>query len=143
MEAIYVINARLGGGGIGNTAYYAVLGPQRAGCLKRVICSSNRQVVIPPQQLRTLGLVGRAMKRVAFLDKSGRLNDWANVVFDNWSSLVLESCDVLHCWSDLGHTLRRGKGLATTTVVEAMIHPIALRDILLREAARWGTRTSD
>jgi len=143
MEVIYSINARFGGGGTGNTALYAVLGPERARQLKRVICSSNAQKEIPAQRVRTLGLVGRIMKRIAFADNSGRLNDWADRVFDFWSSAVLEPCDVLHCWSDLGRTLRRGKSLQAITIIECMMHPAALKSVLMGEAAKWGVRPAD
>jgi glycosyltransferase involved in cell wall biosynthesis len=143
MEVIYSINARLGGGGIGNTAYYAVSGPERTGELKRVICSSNARSELPRRRVRALGVAGQIIKRLAFADKSGRLNDWANRIFDRWSSIVLERCDVLHCWSDLSQTLARGKRLGAVTVVECMMHLAALRSILLREAAKWELRPAD
>ena len=144
MDVIYAINARLGGGGIGSTALNAVLGPERAGCLKRVICSSNAQAAIRPRQVRSLGMLGRVIKRVAFLDKSGRLNDWADPLFDRWASAVLEPSTVLHCWNDLGHTLARGNALGTLSVVEcSMPHPDFLTEILHAEAARWGVVPTD
>ena len=143
MDVIYAINARLGGGGIGNTSFQAVQGPERAKCLKRVICSSNAQTDIPRQRVRSLGPIGRLMKRIAVTDASGRLDEWVNVVFDLWSSAVLEPCDVLHCWSDLGRTLARGKRQRAVTVLECMIHPTALSDMLFRELGKWGARPID
>lgn len=144
MDVIYAINARLGGGGIGNTALNAVLGPERAGRLKRVICSSNAQAAIPPRRIRSLGLLGRAVKRIAHYDKSGRLNDWADPLFDRWARAALEPSAVLHCWNDLSRTLARGNALGTLTVVEcSMPHPDALAETLRAEAARWGSLPAD
>src|SRR5947209_4558564 len=109
MELIYSIHARLAGGGTGNTAYYAVLGLERAGQLRKVICSSYKVRELPPSRVRSLGTLGRAIKRTAAMDGSGKLNNWSDQLFDAWASRVLEPCTILHCWSDLPHTLRRGK----------------------------------
>ncbi len=143
MQTIYSIHAQLGGGGIGNTSYYAVLGPERAGVLKRVICSSNAQTAIPAPRIRSLGVLGRAMKRIAFADKSGKLDDWADRVFDLWSSVVLENCDVLHCWSDLSRTLARGKERKAVTILECMVHPVELSNVLQRESVKWEVTPAD
>lgn len=144
IKVIYAINGRLGGGGIGNTSYYAALGPERVDCLKRVICNSNAQTTIPSSRVRALGLIGRIAKRVAFMEKSGMLNDWVDVAFDHWASRVLESCTVLHCWNDLTRTLARGKKIGAVAVLESsMSHPISLAKILRKAAARWDVVPSD
>lgn len=143
MEVIYSINARLGGGGIGNTALHAVKGPARQGLLKRVICSSAVPGVLDPAKIRSLGLAGRMSKRLSVLEKSGRLNNLVNEAFSLWSSRVLESCDVLHCWSNLGRTLEKAKSQGALTVVEAMMHPKPLRSVLQKEETRWGVRSTD
>ncbi len=143
MEIIYSINARLAGGGIGDTAYYAVLGSYRAQCLKRVICSSSLPREIPREKIHSLGLFGRIQKRIASVDRSGRLNDAVDRFFDDWSSAALEECDLLHCWSDLGRTLTRGKAKKAVTVLECMAHPATLKRILERESNRWGVISPD
>lgn len=143
MNVVYSINARLGGGGTGNTAYYAVLGPQRAGQLKRVICSSHVRRDIPLERIRSMGLLGRMIKRIAVVDKSARLNDWADIIFDYWSSVVLEGCDLLHCWSDQSRTLAKGKAKKAVTVLECMAHPAALKEILIRTGLQWGIVSPD
>jgi len=140
MQTTYSIGARLAGGGIGTTAYYAARGVWQAGALSRLLVSSYCPCDIPRTLVRSLGVVGRAMKRAAVLDSTGRIDGWSNALFDQWASRQLTDCDIFHGWGNMSlHSLRRARAMGAITIVErASSHPREQTRLLAETYSRYG-----
>jgi len=140
MQTVYAIGARLAGGGIGTTAYHAARGVWQAGALRRLLVSSYRPCDIPPSLIRSLGIVGRAMKRAAILDSAGRIDAWSNALFDRWASRQVTDCDIFHGWGNMSlYSLRRAGAMGAITIVErASSHPREQMRLLEETHARYG-----
>jgi glycosyltransferase involved in cell wall biosynthesis len=140
VRVIYSIGARVGGGGIGATAYHGVRALQRHNMLQRLLCGSCRAADIPRKRIRALGLPSRALRKLAAYDGSKRIQRWHAELYDQWASVRLEPADLFFVWGGDGLlSVRRAQCLGMTTVVEiASVHP-AYRVALMREEyARWG-----
>jgi glycosyltransferase involved in cell wall biosynthesis len=143
MRVTYAINARLAGGGIGNIAHHAVIAIHRRGWLHRLIVNSTSTNEFNPADVRSLGLVGRGLKRMANYDGTNTLNSWGDALFDYWAAHQIPACDIFHCWNN--HALRslhaaKQRGIAT--ILERGGSHILQSDELLRhERTRWGWRT--
>jgi len=142
LRVTYAINARLAGGGIGNTAYNAVRELARRGWLHRLIVSSTKTDEFRGADVRELGLLGRALKRVANYDASQRLNAWSDVVFDGWAARQIPPCEIFHGWNNHARaSLRVAQKRGAKTIVERGGSHIFQGDALLRdELVRWGWR---
>jgi len=140
MKVIYSIGAKFAGGGIGTTAYHAVRGFQRHGMLYRLLCGSYRPTDIPRQRIRALGLLSRALRKLAVYDRSKWLWYLHSLLFDAWASRHLEPADLFHVWGNYGlSSLRRARAMGMVTVVErASSHPLVQADLLREEYSRWG-----
>ncbi len=137
MKVIYSIGSKFGGHGIGGVAVHAVRSIYKARALKKVLASyqsrnsklktqnSNLNLKtqnsrgVPKGYVKTMGLVGKGLRRLAYYDPTG----WGYVLhdnlFDRWAAGQLESCDIFHGWNH--HCLRqlkRAKELGAVTVVE-------------------------
>ena len=142
LRVTYAINARLAGGGIGNTAYNAVRALAQRGWLQRLVVSSCKTNEFRGADVRDLGLVGRALKRVANYDASQRLNVWGDALFDVWAAQQIPECDIFHGWNNHARvSLHSAKKRGAKTIVERGGSHILQGDELLRaEFARLGWR---
>ena len=140
LRVIYVVNARLPGGGVGNVAYQQALGVQQHGYLHRLIASSLRDQSFAGSPASTLGLPGRIFKRLALYDPTGRVYPLEDAVFDQFAARHVTDCDVLHGWH--GHSYRakrkaRQRG-AITMMQSGSTHPLTQAQLLTEEHRRWG-----
>lgn len=140
MRVIYSIGARFAGGGIGDTAYYAVKGIWQAGALTRLLVSSARATEIPPALIYSLGLPGRILKRAALYDRTSRIYAIGDALFDRWAAGRLVPCDIFHGWSTMcRQSLERAKDVGAITILErASSHPQEQAGILRDLYARHG-----
>lgn len=151
MKVIYSIGSKFGGHGIGGVAVHAARGIYRARALKKVLASysggrqraenGGRNGRIPKKYVKTMGIVGKGLRRLAYYDPTG----WGYVlhdnIFDRWAASQLESCDIFHGWNHhCLYQLRGVKGLKgvkrreTITVVErASSHILQSQKILEEE----------
>jgi len=158
MKVIYSIGSKFGGHGIGGVALHAVQGIYRERALKKVLASYQGKILnpkfeapnkhqilnsktrIPKRYVKTMGLVGRGLRRLAYWDQTG----WGYVVhdniFDRWAASQLEPCDIFHGWNHhCLFSLRRAKELGAVTVVErASSHILTQNELLQEEYKRWG-----
>jgi hypothetical protein len=141
MRVIYAIGSEFAGG-IGATAYHAVQGLYRHGMLRRLLCGAYRPTEIPATLIRAIGLPDRALRKLASLDRTGRVWCLQAVLFDCWAACHLEAADLFHVWGNHGlRSLRRAKAMGMVTVVErASAHPQYQARLLKEEYARWGIR---
>ncbi|MBN1401764.1 MAG: glycosyltransferase family 4 protein [Anaerolineae bacterium] len=145
MKVIYSIGARLGGGGIGATAYHGVRGLQRHNMLQRLLCGSCRAVDIPRERIRALGLPSRALRKLAVYDGAKRIQRWHAELYDRWAAARLEPADLLLAWGGDGLlSIRRAQRLGMATVVEvASVHPAYRVALMHEEYARWDQTPRD
>lgn len=139
-RVVYSIGARFAGGGIGSTAYEAVLGLERAGLLERLLCGSQVSSDIPAARIRAMGAPSRLLRKLAAYDQSARVSHWHNLLYDRWARERLPDCDVFHGWNN--HclaTLRRARERGALALVErASTHPAHHDAVLAEEHRRWG-----
>jgi len=138
----YAINARLAGGGIGNTAYHAVKAIDERGWLHRLFVSSSETHEFARSDVRSMGLFGRTLKRAANYDASQRLNQWSDRLFDRWSARQIDACDIYHGWQNHAlATLRAAQRRGASTIVErGGSHILKTQALLQEEYGRWGWR---
>ncbi len=144
MRVIYSIDARLGGGGIGNTACQAVWGIYRASHLALVFASSNAQAEIPSSLIRQWGLLGRSFKYLGAKDGTGLVYHFESQLYDAWVAARLPRGDIFHGWNGMClRSLRQAKRRGMATIVErASSHPQTQFRLLREEYARWDIRLS-
>lgn len=137
---IYSVGARLGGGGIGDAGHNAARGIYRQGYLHRLLVSSVKRTDIPPRLIRSMGFMGRVLRRLAIYDPTLRVDALGNALYDLWARTRLVSCDVFHGWNLHSlHTLRRARQQGSLTLVErANAHPVVQVRLLTEESERWG-----
>jgi glycosyltransferase involved in cell wall biosynthesis len=140
LRVAYSIDARLGGGGIGNTAYNAVQGIYRAGNLDRLFVSSNAQSTIPGTLIEHWDIIGRGFKYLATKDPTGLVNYFETWLFDSWVAARMPRTNIFHGWNGMClQSLRRAQALGAKTVVErASSHPATQIQLLREEYARWN-----
>ena len=140
MRVTYSINARLAAGGIGNIAENAVRAAFRQGWLSQLFVSSSRTHEFDSIDIRSMGLAGRALKRISNYDSSGRLYWAGDVAFDRWAAMQLNKCDIFHGWNNHAlHSLAVAHRSGATTIVERPGSHILQSDRLLQEEfGRWG-----
>ncbi len=151
MKVIYSIGSKFGGHGIGGQALHAVRGIYRARALKRVLASyqsrnsklktqnSNPQLKsqnsgrkVPKKYVKTMGLIGLGLRRLAYYGPTGYGYVLHDNFFDRWATGKIEGCDIFHGWNH--HCLRqlkKAKKLGAVTVVErASSHILQGQEIL-------------
>ena len=168
MKVIYSIGSKFGGHGIGAQAAHAVRGIHRARALKKVLASYNGSSKIknqksksqfktqnsgrgiPKKYVKTMGILGKGLRRLAYYDPTG----WGYVlhdnVFDRWAASQLETCDIFHGWNHhCLHQIRGVKSLKgvrrreTITVVErASSHILQSQKILKEEFRKYDVNAS-
>jgi glycosyltransferase involved in cell wall biosynthesis len=91
-----------------------------------------------------MGILSRALRRIAVYDRSVRITHFHNQLYDLWAARQLENVDLFHVWSNHGlRCVQRAKALGAITVVErASAHPVTQYELLEREFARHGLRFS-
>lgn len=141
-RVVYSVPARLGGGGIGWTAYQAVSGIQQAGLLERVFAISSVEGLLPTGAVRHWGSLGRSLKYLSAHESSGLLDHVTNLVFDAWVAQILPHGNIFHGWNGAClRSLRQAKRRGMITIVErASSHPNTQRCLLEEEYQRWGIR---
>jgi len=148
MKVNYSVGTTLGGTGIGNTAYQAVLGIQKAGCLNKVYCLNSKNVKIPKDKIKSLGpliyLLWYPLKGIQrYIIK--RFNPYAilDKVYDILTSWRIGKSDIFHSW--LGHSKRSMemvRKLGAITIVEcASSFPSTQRKLVQEEYNKWGEQT--
>lgn len=142
MKVNYSIAAKLGGGGIGTTAYYAVSGIFRHGDLNRVYCSSfNPQKIAELPDLPLSTTHSALVERLPFISQT---HQWAmkDRLHDYLVSFSLPKVDIFHGWN--GHCLRSlnvsKKSGAVTIVERASSHPNTYEKLLQSEYGHWGIK---
>jgi len=137
MRVVYSIGSRLAGGGIGDTAYHAARGLERAGCLQRLFCLGYEPSDIPPGRITSLWFPPRRFLRLPPLhyywlkDRSydrrvaRRLPDSLEV-FHGWNS---------HSLASLAAARERG---ALAFIERGSMHPVAQARLLVEEHERLG-----
>ncbi|MDD5467275.1 MAG: glycosyltransferase family 4 protein [Anaerolineales bacterium] len=140
MSIIYSIGARFGGGGIGNTAHHAVKGYQRNNLLHTLLCGSYLPTEIPSGKIKSIGLLNRAVRKLASYDTTRIMDLVDSWLYDAWASRQLESASALHVWGNFGlRTIRKAAEMGMTIIVErASTHPVYQNQLLCDEYARWG-----
>jgi len=162
MKVIYSIGSKFGGHGIGGVASHAVRGIYKARALEKVLASYTSRSSklegrswngIPEKYVKTMGIIGKGLRRLAYYDPTG----WGYVLYDNifdrWASSQIERskisseverCDIFHGWNH--HCLRsllRAKELGAVTVVErASSHILESQKILKEEFGKYGVNVS-
>ncbi len=139
-NAVYSIYAKLGGGGIGNTAFYAARGLYHAGLLQQLFVSSNAQDEIPHTLVSEWGFLGRVAKYVGFQDKTERIDLWTAQLFDRWVAAQMPRAQIFHGWNGSCLTsLHKAKKEGMITIVERpSSHPLTATQLMQEEYARWG-----
>jgi len=132
MKVIYSIGSKFGGHGIGGQALHAVRGIHRAKALKKVLASYQGKTTIPKKYIKTMGMVGKGLRRLAYYDPTGRGYVFHDNVFDRWAAGKIESCNIFHGWNHhCLQQLKKAKNLGAVTVVErASSHILRGQEIL-------------
>ncbi len=140
LRVIYVVNARLPGGGVGNVAYYAALALQQHGYLQRLIASSLRDTSFDASPASTLGIVGRGLKRLTIYDPTDTLYRIDDSLFDRFAARHVTACDIVHGWLLHSYYAKaKAKRLGAITVLQSgSTHPLTQRQLLTEEYRRWG-----
>ncbi|MCL5004206.1 MAG: glycosyltransferase family 4 protein [Patescibacteria group bacterium] len=137
MKAVYSIAAKLGGSGIGTTAFQAVRGIYSVGVLDKVFCTSNVQSVVPSKLI--------SLTNVSFWESLKFLPSryqWflKDLTHDLGVTLMLRSIkadgvNIFHVWNGHGlYSLRQAKNLGAKIVVErASSHPLTYEKIMQGE----------
>lgn len=139
MRVIYTSAPKLGGAGLGYSAYQLALGIQEAGYLAKLICGYAAPNDIDPRLLRTFPL----FKAVAWLARDHTyLRD---VSFDIMAARFIGRCDVVHGWShQCLYTLRRAKSLRALAFLECQnSHDLTRLELMAEERERFGYRRHD
>ncbi len=137
---VYSIGARLRGGGIGHTAYHAVMGLYRCGRLAYVLCSSAASVEFPSSYLRQMGMFSRVLRKLAVYDP-WRVIDYVHcLLYDRWAARYVLADAAFYGWNAFVlHSLRTAKVRGCVTFIErASTHPQYQYRILQEEYERWG-----
>ena len=132
MKVIYSIGSKFGGHGIGAQAAHAVRSIHRARALKKVLASYQGKTKIPKKYIKTMGVVGKGLRRLAYYDPTGYGYVLHDNIFDRWASSKVESCDIFHGWNHhCLQQLKKAKKLGAVTVVErASSHILQGQEIL-------------
>lgn len=141
-HVVYSVPARLGGSGIGWTAYQAVSGIQQAGLLGQALANSSMENLLPSRLVRHWGSLGHALKYLSAHESSGLLDHMINLAFDAWVAQILPHGDIFHGWNGAClRSLRQAKRRGMITIVErASSHPTTQRHLLEEEYQRWRIR---
>ncbi len=139
-QVVYSANVRLGGGGMGSSLVQMIVGLHAANLLRQVIVSSYRPTPIPSGLITSQGLFGRALKRLAFLERTGWGDYLTNRQFDRWASWVMQPADIFESWtgfclSSLKTAKKRG---SHTFLGHGSAHPRTQLDLINAERRRWG-----
>ncbi len=140
MQVIYCVGTRFAGGGFGNVAYNDVRGIYSRGYLRRLLASSCRPTEVDPRLIRSLGLLGRGLRKLASYDPTGLIYGLHDLIFERWAARQVGPCDIFHGWNGycLG-ALRRARALGAVTVVErASSHFLTQKRLLEEEHAAFG-----
>src|SRR3990167_11170222 len=119
MQVVYSIGAKFGASGIGYTAMHAVKGIYQHDTLKRVLASYAVRSSIPQNLVKTFGISGKLLRRLAYLSKNDLGYYVHDSIYDFWASRQIEQADVFHGWNNhCLRSLRVAKSKGMKTVVE-------------------------
>ncbi len=140
MKVIYSICSKLGGGGIGNTAYQAVRGIHRHGYLKRVVVRGAKRGEVEGSKIVKVWYPKRV--RLPYLTAK-RWYYLESLYFDQRVSYLLkEGCDIFHGWNgQCLRSLKEAKKQGALTVVERASSHISTQISLIKEEyERYGVQ---
>ena len=137
MRVVYSIGSKLAGGGIGNTAYHAASGIDRAGALERLFCLGREPTEIPDGRITSLWFPSRRFLRLPPLHYY-----WLkDRTYDRRVAKRLpKALDLFHGWNSHCLTclrLARERG-AVTFVERASAHSATQARRLAEEHERFG-----
>lgn len=138
MRVIYSIGAPLGGGGLGDIAYWAVRAIHRHGWLARVLAPSAWAAEIPEGLVRTFPL-NPVTSRIHLRIRNYVIKD---SLFDLWAATQVQRCDVFYGWAHHSLlSLRRAHRLGAVTIIDRQsAEARAQRDMVEAEYRRLGIR---
>lgn len=139
ISVIYSVGVRLGGGGYGNTAYHAVRGIYRHGCLKKVITQGVVRTDLPEEKIRRVhlpvpdGVLYRVLPHSVYAFVKDTYYDW-------WATRHVEECHVFHGWANqMSRQAQRARANGALIVTNgASSHPITQVRLLQEEYERYG-----
>lgn len=141
-HVIYSIGSRFGTtDSLGLVSDQAVCALDQAGYLHRLLVSSvNSKAARPNAPTHQLGLLHRALRRVAVYDGHNLVGWLADVVFDAWASTQLSNGTHLHVWGQGAlYSLRQAKQHGQITFLErASSHMLTQQRLLRDEYTRFG-----
>ena len=135
---IYSIATKIGGSGLGLTAYNAVKALSDTGFLKRAVCYRNKSDI---EKEKLLVLRGNPAKLLFFLPNhyySAFRKGFLDFVT---SRLILKTgCDVFHGWNNQAlRSIKAAKKIKASVIIESgSIHRFAKEAILNEEYRRFG-----
>ncbi len=141
MEVIYSICSKLGGGGIGDTAYQAVRGIYRHGYLKQVIARGSGKIEIEKSKVRKAWYPKRMrLPRIP----AWRWYGLESLYFDGRVAAILKraGCDLFHGWNgQCLRSLQEAKRQGAITLVErASSHILTQMKLILEEYETYGVK---
>ena len=144
MSVDYAIGVRLAGGGIGSIAHRATLALEKGGLLNQVYCGSAGSHRLPAHKVRPQGVSNRVIRKLASMQKSGRLWTLDASWFDQWLNRQQLTGQLLHVWGNYGlRSLQQAKKKGVFTVVErASSHPLTQKRLLQDVYKKWGVEYS-
>jgi len=143
MKIVYSVGVSLGGGGIGDTANYAVKEIYKEKVLMRVLCLENKQKVIPLDKIITtkwtkypLRYPLRAIQKYIF--KNFDSYYWTDYIHDFFTRNKIPKCDIFHYWKSHGEisSIKARKMGAIILVESASSHPLTFKKIMEEEYHR-------
>lgn len=144
---IYSFGNVLAGGGIGTTAYRAVSGLNKAGCLKKVICMDAKKTEIPQEKIRKCVPFGRqlhaCLEGIRYYIYDAFPSDIImKELYDRSAMKHVDECDFFYGWSGHSlHSMQKAKALGARTVIGgSSSHPLTQLAILEEEYGRYGIR---
>ena len=137
---IYSFGNKFAGAGMGTIAFYEARELYWRGLVQRILCGAYAPTEIPAEVIRAIGLLNRALCKLASLEPSGWLWYVQAVLYDAWAARHIAQADLFHVWVGYGsQSLRRAKAQGMTTVVQVVSsHPNFQNRLMGEEFTRWG-----
>ncbi len=132
MKVIYTINANVGGGGIGNTAYYGVKALEKYGYLEKVICRDVKGEEIPKEKV----------KRIPVLINKSPVYFLVNIYFDLMASLYIDEADAFYGWNGMQlYSMKKAKRKGAKLICNASsAHVLTHNRLNQEEFRRFGIK---
>lgn len=145
-KVIYSIGARIAGGGIGNTSYYAVREVFRAGLLKKLLCSSydSDRCEIPPSLIKPTPLIDSYWPQIPIAKKLRDVNWIKDNFYDFLATRFVDKCDIFHGWSHFSLLqLKKAQKLGAKIILDRASSHISTQKEILGSAVGWLTERKE